>query len=286
MSKTNIRSTPSSIRTLRRHASPSPSCDEAPKARGVGRVVDQVTPPSATVSPMRSAKNDRPLITASPESADATTASSVETTRGSKTTMQCAELALLRAEHPGGAHDGIVHRLVGIELAGPAADAEADPGLRLCPLPGDGVDGEERVRALPADEMPVVRRPAPPPPGCRRSRPRRPAARGDRAAASPVRARAPSRPSSSMGVAATPSSHRSSSAGGHAVGHGQDDVGVRGGEAGVVPGIGQCGGDHRRVERAGLGEAHLAALAAGPSTRTRMPTPEESAEDRDSTSPS
>lgn len=40
---------------------------------------------------MRPAKKERPFTTASPESADATTASSVETTRGSKTTVQCAD---------------------------------------------------------------------------------------------------------------------------------------------------------------------------------------------------
>ena len=41
----------------------------------------------ATDSPIRPAKNDRPLTTASPDRADAITESRVETTRGSKTTV-------------------------------------------------------------------------------------------------------------------------------------------------------------------------------------------------------
>ncbi len=42
---------------------------------------------------MRPAKKERPFTTASPDSAEATTPSKVETTRGSKTTVQCAERA-------------------------------------------------------------------------------------------------------------------------------------------------------------------------------------------------
>ena len=67
-----------------------------------------------------------------------------------------------------------------------------------------------------------------------------------------------------MGVAATPSSHRSRSRGRHAVGFGQDHVGVGRGEAGVVAGIVQRGGDDVGVERSGPGETDLAARAAGP----------------------
>ena len=44
---------------------------------------------------MRSAKNERPLVTASPESVDDTTASTVEVTRGSSTTAHRPERALV-----------------------------------------------------------------------------------------------------------------------------------------------------------------------------------------------
>ena len=71
-----------------------------------------------------------------------------------------------------------------------------------------------------------------------------------------------------------------------AVGRGQHDVGVGRGEAGVVAGVGQGGRDDVGFERAGPGEADLAARAVGVVDESRMPTPEESAEVSDSTSPS
>ena len=51
--------------------------------------------------------------------------------------------------------------------------------------------------------------------------------------------------------------------GGHAVGHGEDDVGVGGGEAGVVPGVGQRGVDDVGVEGAGPRETDPAADRLG-----------------------
>jgi hypothetical protein len=52
-----------------------------------------VTAALATDSPMRPAKKERPLTTASPDRADETTESRVDTTRGSKTTVQRPECA-------------------------------------------------------------------------------------------------------------------------------------------------------------------------------------------------
>ena len=53
-----------------------------------------MTEGAATASPTRPAKNERPFTTASPERAEETTDSSVEATRGSKTTVQRPDRAL------------------------------------------------------------------------------------------------------------------------------------------------------------------------------------------------
>ena len=67
---------------------------------------------------MRPAKKERPFTTASPDSAEATTASRVETTRGSNTTVQCAERAFWAPSIRVARSDGVVHRLVGHEVTG------------------------------------------------------------------------------------------------------------------------------------------------------------------------
>src|ERR1035441_3557731 len=87
VSKTNMRNVPSEISTLRRQARPPGSYVDALKARLSVGSSTRVTAALATDSPIRPAKNDRPLTTASPDRADAITESRVETTRGSKTTV-------------------------------------------------------------------------------------------------------------------------------------------------------------------------------------------------------
>jgi len=72
----------------------------------------------------------------------------------------------------------------------------------------------------------------------------------------------------------------------HAVGRGQNDVGVGRGVPRVVTGIGQGSRDDPGLEGAGPGEADLAAGTVGLPHDDADADPEESAEVNDSTAPS
>ena len=137
------------MRTLRRQARPSPSCDAAPKARVSVGSSTSVTSAPATDSPMRPAKKDRPFTTASPDSADDDDGEQRRGHAGVEDDGAASRLCLLRTEHPRGAEHGVVHRLVGDELARSASDAEAGAGLGVGALAGNGVDGEEGRRTPP-----------------------------------------------------------------------------------------------------------------------------------------
>ena len=97
------------------------------------------------------------MTTASPDRADAITASSVETTRGSKTTVQRAERAFCAPSIRVARSTASSIASSGTSSPGPAADAEPGAGLGVGALAGDGVDREEgRFVRRRDDEMPVV----------------------------------------------------------------------------------------------------------------------------------
>ncbi len=203
---------------------------------------------------MRSAKNERPLTTASPESAEEITPSSVDTTRGSKTTVQWVERVFWAPSIRTARSTASSIASLGTRSAGTASDAEAGPGLRLLGLPRDGIDGEE------GRCTPPVRRDA--------------GGRGERDFDTTVRV-VGRRHLADPGIGGPGGAleldgqgdlvlHGGGGdggvpqielGGGDAVGLGQHHVGVGRGEAGVVPGVGQGGPDDVGVEAAGPGEA-------------------------------
>ena len=184
-----------------------------------------------------------------------------------------------------GPEDRVVHRLVGHQVARPAADAEPRAGLRLGARPGDGVHRQERVGAPPR---------------------RRDAGRGGQGHLNPAvrivgrrdladpRVRRP-RGAFELDGQRDLLLHRGRADtvvpqvevhGADAVGHGEHHIRVRRGETGIVTCVGQGGGDDVGFERPA--QAKPTGCRRRPRCRTssRMPTPDESAEVSDSTSPS
>ena len=206
-----MRNMPSAMSTLRRQARPSASYVDALKARLSVGSSTRVTAALATDSPIRPAKNDRPLTTASPDRADAITESRVETTRGSKTTVYRPDWAFWAPSRRVARWHRLAHGLVGVEVRRGPSHAEAGAGLRVGPDAGDGIDGDEGRGASGRRSDARGR-------GQRHLRPlvgvvgRRdladPVGSAARVARSSSRARAIL---SSIGVAVTPSSHRSCS---------------------------------------------------------------------------
>ncbi len=105
---------------------------------------------------MRPAKSERPFTTASPESADATTASRVETTRGSNTTVQCADCAFcapsIRVARP------TASSIASSGTSSPGARPTLNPVPVWVSAPSPAMASTERKALVRRrnDEMPVV----------------------------------------------------------------------------------------------------------------------------------
>ena len=115
-----------------------------------------MTPPVAIVSPMRPAKKERPLTTASPERADAITANNVDTTRGSKTTVQCAERAFCAPSIRVARRTASSIASSGTSSPGPRPTLNPVPVCVSAPSPAMASTDRKAFVRRRDDEMPVV----------------------------------------------------------------------------------------------------------------------------------
>ena len=84
------------------------------------------------------------------------TASSVDTTRGSNTTVQCGRARLRRTEHAGGAQHRVVHASLGTRSPGPRPTVNPLPVWVSSASPAMASTARKAVVRLRYDEMPVV----------------------------------------------------------------------------------------------------------------------------------
>ena len=113
-------------------------------------------PPVAIVSPMRPAKNDRPLTTASPDRAEAMTQSRVDTTRGSKTTVQWAERAFCAPSMRVARSTASSIASSGTSSDGPRPTLNPPPVCVSAPSPTMASTEREALVRRRQEEMPVV----------------------------------------------------------------------------------------------------------------------------------
>jgi len=107
------------------------------------------------LSPSRPAKNDLPFTTASPDIAEEMTDNSVDTTRGSNTTVQRPDFALVAPNIRTARSTASWAATSGSSEPGPA-DAEATTGLAVCALAAIAdTERKAEVRLVNA-VMPVV----------------------------------------------------------------------------------------------------------------------------------
>ena len=110
----------------------------------------------ATVSPIRPAKKERPFTTASPERAEDTTESSVETTRGSNTTVQRPDLAFCAPSNRVARKTASLMASSGSRTTGDRPTLKPVPVCESAPSPAMASTERNAVVRRALERMPVV----------------------------------------------------------------------------------------------------------------------------------